>query len=347
MSSRLQKKCFVASAAVHGLALAMFVVGSAFFTPKNNEPMPAMMDLIPLDQIKFTDDPVPPPPVPIAKGEPEAKVERTELETKPPEPVKQPDPEPPKVEPKKEEPKKEEPVKREEPAKKIDPPKQTKVKAELPPKKENNVEDSAERLKRALASMETKKTEPPKPKREIKVSFEKADTSKVQQEREAAAKKEAARRAEKEKQEREYQAQVAAANEAARKAQQARAAAVRGVVEGIEGGLSSGTAIEMPGPNAFAFANYGVFVQKKFKDAWTPPNEANAATTCRVEVKIARDGKVISARILNKSNDATMDRTVQKALDRVKQLPPFPEGAKDTERTFLINFNINPTRQIG
>lgn len=346
MSSKLQKKCFVGSVVAHGLAVVALVVGSAFVTPKKNpEPMPALMDLFSVDQIKFTDDPVPPPLVPIAKGEPDAKVEKTQIE---PEPVKQQDP--PKVDPPKPEPKKEEPLKKEEPAKKVEPPKTKVTKAILPANKENKIDDSEERLRRATASMQPKKTEPPKLKHEIKLSFAKADDSKLKKDRELAAQKEKERRdkaAEDARREREYQAQVAAATAAAQKAQEDRVAKFRGIAEGLAQGLSSGTAIEMPGPNAFAFANYGQFVHKKFKDAWTPPNEANASATCRVEVKIARDGKVISARILNKSNDAVMDRTVQKALDRVKQLPPFPEGAKDAERTFLINFNINPTRQIG
>ena len=44
-----------------------------------------------------------------------------------------------------------------------------------------------------------------------------------------------------------------------------------------------------------------------------------------------------------------MDKSVQNALDRVKRsgLPPFPQGARDDERTFTIEFNLQAKRQIG
>lgn len=356
MSSRLQKKCFVASAAMHGLALVALVVGSAFVSHKPEKESVALMELIPLDQLKLVDEKVPIPEAPIAKGTPDAKEEATKMELpqpKPPEPVPEPPKKQPEVEPeKKVEPKPEPP--KPEPAKPK--PVTTKKAPDLPPVKENKVAATENQLQRAPDT--TKKPDVKKPKHEIKVSFDKVDDSKLKKERDTAAQKEKERkdRLEQEKREREERIarqaeidrQIADANAKAREQQQARARAVRGAIDGVEGGLSSGTSIEMPsGPTGFVYANYGQYIQSVFMRAWTAPEEATSATTCRVEIKVARDGKVISARIIDRASDPVVDRSVQRALDRVKQLPPFPEGAKDTERTFKINFNLKPRRQIG
>jgi hypothetical protein len=37
---------------------------------------------------------------------------------------------------------------------------------------------------------------------------------------------------------------------------------------------------------------------------------------------------------------------VQRTLDSVK-LPPFPPGAKETQRTYIINFNHTVKRLLG
>jgi len=61
-----------------------------------------------------------------------------------------------------------------------------------------------------------------------------------------------------------------------------------------------------------------------------------------VEVVIARDGHIVSQRILTRSGNAAMDRSVQRALDKVKAsgLNPFPPGTRDDEKTFNIKFNL-------
>ena len=66
-----------------------------------------------------------------------------------------------------------------------------------------------------------------------------------------------------------------------------------------------------------------------------------------VRVVINRSGKVTSARILERSSSAVMNRTVQRALDDVRFVAPFPEGAKDTERSFKIIFNLQSKRSAG
>jgi hypothetical protein len=38
---------------------------------------------------------------------------------------------------------------------------------------------------------------------------------------------------------------------------------------------------------------------------------------------------------------------VQRTLDRVTFVAPFPDGAKEKERTFIINFNLKAKRMLG
>ena len=69
--------------------------------------------------------------------------------------------------------------------------------------------------------------------------------------------------------------------------------------------------------------------------------------TIKVSVTIASDGTVISARIITPSGDASVDASVQRTLDRVTYIAPFPEGATEKERTYIINFNLKAKRRLG
>ncbi len=113
-------------------------------------------------------------------------------------------------------------------------------------------------------------------------------------------------------------------------------------------GFSSGTVVEVAGPGGIAFADYAQFVREVYDNAWVIAEDINDETaTARVQVIIARNGNVVSARILRASGNAALDRSVQRALNIVKFVAPFPQGSKDQERTFIINFNIKSKRGIG
>jgi len=71
------------------------------------------------------------------------------------------------------------------------------------------------------------------------------------------------------------------------------------------------------------------------------------SASVKTEITIARSGNIVSARVTRKSGNASMDRSVQRALDRVRFIAPFPEGATDSERTIILNFNLKSKRQIG
>ena len=119
-------------------------------------------------------------------------------------------------------------------------------------------------------------------------------------------------------------------------------------VASLRSGFEQGTAVAVHGPGGEAFANYAQWVKQVYQDAWIVTDDMdNEQATARVSVTIARDGNVILAQLTRRSGDATLDRSVERALAKVRFIRPFPEGAKDTQRTFVINFNLKAKRAIG
>jgi TonB family protein len=138
-------------------------------------------------------------------------------------------------------------------------------------------------------------------------------------------------------------------------AAQARADAKRSeafntAVRSLRENLTSGTTVEMPGPGGGGptYANYKQVVGSVYFQAWLVPDDVNTdAATAVATVTIAREGNVISARLIRSSGNAVVDRSVQATLDRVKFIAPFPEGAKEPQRTFTINFNLKAKQLLG
>ena len=103
----------------------------------------------------------------------------------------------------------------------------------------------------------------------------------------------------------------------------------------------------MPGNSSAAYANYASVVKSVYDQAWTLPDTvANDDENVKVSVTIASDGTVINARIITASGDAPVDATVQRALERVTFIAPFPSGTTDNERTYVINFNPKAKRML-
>jgi len=126
------------------------------------------------------------------------------------------------------------------------------------------------------------------------------------------------------------------------------AKALRQVVQNLKNNFTTGTVVEMPGPGSVSYANYASAVKSKYEAAWIPPNDSSSDdANVKVSVTIARDGTVVSSRILERSDDAKVDGSVQRTLDRVTFVAPFPDGAKEKERTFIINFNLKAKRMLG
>jgi TonB family protein len=116
--------------------------------------------------------------------------------------------------------------------------------------------------------------------------------------------------------------------------------AIDKVIANLKKNFSPGTTVDMPGDSTVAYANYASVVKSVYDRAWTLPDSiANDDENVKVIVTIASDGTVISARIIERAGDAPVDASVQRTLDRVKFVAPFPEGSTDKERTYTINFN--------
>ena len=103
-----------------------------------------------------------------------------------------------------------------------------------------------------------------------------------------------------------------------------------------------------PGGGGEVYAPYDQAVRSIYWHAWTPPEntESDEAVT-KASVTIASDGTVLSARIIKASGDTSVDQSVQRTLERVTFIAPFPEGAKDKQRTYTINFNLKAKRLSG
>jgi TonB family protein len=123
--------------------------------------------------------------------------------------------------------------------------------------------------------------------------------------------------------------------------------AFKSALAALRKNLSSATVIDMQGDSSAAAANYRQIVQSVYFQAWTPPDDtASDDADIKVHITIASDGTVISARVITPSGDASVDKSVQRTLDRVQFIAPFPSGSSDTQRDYNIIFNLKSKRQM-
>jgi protein TonB len=142
------------------------------------------------------------------------------------------------------------------------------------------------------------------------------------------------------------QSAVQAAREQKRLQDQRRKAFTE-AARSIKENSSSATSVEMPGSSSVSYANYASVVKSIYEQSWIDPQDAaNDTSDVHISVTIASDGHVISSRIITPSGDSNMDDSVQRTLDRVTFIAPFPDGATEKERTFLIRFNLKAKRML-
>ena len=120
-----------------------------------------------------------------------------------------------------------------------------------------------------------------------------------------------------------------------------------GAEQSLRAGFKGGTKMEVWGPGGEAYAGYEAFVQAVYDDAWETTHILDYDGAVRVTVTIRRTGDVISAYITRGSGTSVVDKSVQRALDRVKFVAPFPAGSKDQQRTFNITFDLKAKRILG
>jgi TonB family protein len=328
--SRLQKKCFIASAALHLLLFALLVVGPAFISSTSNrtDNLP-MLDVIPA---KLIDEAM------YGGGQPAAAVKQTE----PPPETKAP----------------EDPV-TVKPAAKLEPPAPTLVESKAKPVVPENpiveqkpviekVETKTEPRPAVKQTTKTPKTKPVQPEKPPPKKNEKSDATKVAKtNHEPTVDLKPAVRSTAESLARKAKAEAAAK---AREAAEEWKGQISKSVQALRSDLSPGTTIEAMGMGGEAYANYSQAIKSIYTEAWlTPDDVTDDAARVQVEVTIARDGRIVSSSLIKHSGISSLDKSVQAALDRVARrgLPPFPEGTPDTQRTFKINFNLKTKRSLG
>lgn len=327
---RLQKKCLLSSAGMHGFLMLLLAFGSAFFVSKKKDTPEPKLQFVPSKfienalaggggnpNIARTDD--------VQKGSPDAPKQVVNPAPQPAKPLPAtPLPEPPAPEPEPASKRAEKKVEKPEPAKP-----EPKISTKKPTPKPTEV---------------TKPTDKPVPvKPRIDLSELKPVTRTTDDKRKAEAEEEAREQA------RQRTAAIAAAN-AARK----RLASQFGkAASEMQRGFEDGTKVEVGGPGGEAYASYSAFVQAAYQSAWKTQtklfqelNDEDFAG--EVRVVIAKDGRVVEARITRRSPSAVMNRCMQRTLDSVRRISePFPAYITESERAFTIEFNLKTNRTSG
>ena len=310
--NRFQKKCLIVSASLHGFLVLVLVFGSAFFVAKEKPVVQSRLQFVPSIDVENA----------LAGGGGNPNIARTDdVQKGSPDAPKQlmnPPPQlvvPPPVQPRP-----------------IDPP---------PPNPEP---------KRAEKKVQTPKPAPtPSPKKPIPKPVEKP--APIRPRIDLSELKPVKRRAEdKRKEEAEAEAREAARREAAANtARQKLLSQIGKATESMQRGFASGTKVDVGGPGGEAYASYGSLVQAVYEDAWKIFQDLNDDDAVAVvRVTIARSGRVLEARFLKRSSSSSMNKSVQRAMDGVKDIGrPFPDFIKDAERSFTIEFNLKANRLSG
>ena len=313
--TRLERKCFIGSAALHGLLLVTFLFGSAFFTSKP-KPM-RVIEVVDLSG-KVTDrmistggspqgSPTPPPPAPMAP--PPQPVEPPKVETppvKPPPQVKKEVVKPKPVEPKKE---------------------VVKDKGEMPTTKPTK--KTPDKPKDVV---ENTKPTPPR----INTNVVKRSNTDV-----IAAQVAAQKRAAQEKAQQEYQRQYAAYQREV----QALNSQINGVIGGVGKSLGNKTVALPLGDGGAAYVHYGSLIGELYKRAvYASRPEGDEDAIAVIRIVVSRNGVVKDADWVRKTGDSVLDKAVDRAMKQVRKVPEFPEGSNDSERTFTINIGFEAKR---
>jgi TonB family protein len=121
------------------------------------------------------------------------------------------------------------------------------------------------------------------------------------------------------------------------------------LASGVQSSGSPNTIVDVGGiGGGEAFASYRNVIFTYYYRAWTTPDSTSSRLgSADAKVTIARDGSIISAELVRPSGDRALDRSVERALRLVTKLPPFPASARDTQRTFTIQFSLEAKEMSG
>jgi TonB family protein len=299
--SRLQKKCLIASGALHVLLLLVLLMTSAFLI-KEEEPVDQQV-------LRFVPDHL--------VEEPLRQPAAAQAAAQPP-PVQQTPP--PQVEP---------PPRQQEPSPKVEPkppePKPEHIKPRVEPKPTPKPEPKDE----------PKKLEPPKPKpepvkqpapRPIEVNLKttvRSNADAIQKQREQQL-------AEERKQQELHKQRT---EDALRRVTNLEARLTESKV--------GATAVDFGTVGVSYASYDSWVQKVYWDAWRPPNDLAAGRSIVKVKVVIRRDGTVESATVTGASGTAALDNNIRQLLARVKTMGrPFPEGAKEAKRTYNIDFNL-------
>jgi TonB family protein len=103
-----------------------------------------------------------------------------------------------------------------------------------------------------------------------------------------------------------------------------------------------------PGGGGIPYAGFNDALVSAYMRAWLIPDDlASSSAKVKVTVTLSRDGRVISSRIQSRSGNSELDASVQRALDKVNFVAPFPDSVKDAQKTFWLEFDPRAKRMLG
>ncbi|HEY3856069.1 MAG TPA: energy transducer TonB [Verrucomicrobiae bacterium] len=310
--NRLEKKCFVFSVGLHGL-LAVILLGSAAFRNRTEDAEMPILSMIPANIIDGASsgggEPAPSMRATPAPPQPQAQPV-SKPEVKPVATRPQPQQQPQMIQP--------EPVRH-----------QDRVKKEEPDEEVHPVVNSENPL-------------PRKPKthhqHEIHPTFATANptTSRARVKSESTSDN------------------TAQAAKSAARAEVHRLSAIENSLEHLASGVQSSgaarTVVDVPGISGGGevFANYRDLVGNYYRQAWIQPDNGVAGSTVpEAKITVARDGTIIKAELVTPSGERALDKSVERALKLVTNLPPFPAASHDEQRTFTIRFSLDLKQATG
>jgi colicin import membrane protein len=126
---------------------------------------------------------------------------------------------------------------------------------------------------------------------------------------------------------------------------------VSSALTSIRSGASGSVKIDElrgPGGGGLPYAGFNQALISAYMRAWLIPSDAAEEDGKVVAtITLSRDGSVISARISKSSGNSKLDQSVQRALDKVSFVAPFPESTKDAQKTFGLEFDPKAKRMAG
>ena len=85
---------------------------------------------------------------------------------------------------------------------------------------------------------------------------------------------------------------------------------------------------------------YRDYLQKAMKTKWNPPKELKSNSVVLL-FKIRKDGKLLSAKVLESSGSKDIDEAALKALHDIQPLKPLPSKFKGKSKDIEFTFNYN------